>query len=94
MNRVYLYGLAGASEMYRIVSHMYIDTEKYGYDTRVEKEEARNMAWKNPSIKRVYAISMRPGLARDYTEAWTKNSIESYNIFKDILEREGHPVNI
>ena len=94
MNRVYLYGLAGASEMFRIVNHEYIDVETYGYSTQYENYRAREMARENPSIKRVYAISMRPGLARDYKNAWTKNSIESYAIFKDILEREGHPVNI
>ena len=87
MKRIFLYGLAGASDAYRIVKYSYIDDEY-----RSIKDIKLHAYWlksKNPSIKYVFAIDERPGLAADYTRAWKQNSIESYAIFKDILEREG-----
>ena len=87
MKRIYLYGLAGAEQKYRIVTHSYIDEDNYSI--RNIAGHAAWMAHTNSSVEHVYAIDMRPGLAYDYKRAWTRNSIESYAIFKDILEREG-----
>lgn len=87
MKRVYLYGLADASEAYKIVWHSYIDEEYISI-----KNIACHAAWlrlKNPTIKHVYAIDMRPGLANDYKRTIKKNSIEGNVIFKDMLETEG-----
>lgn len=50
---------------------------------------ASMMKIRYPNIERVYAMDNRHGLRRDYTVASKKNSIESWAIFKDILEREG-----
>ena len=85
--RIYLYGLAGAENMYRVVDHMYIDGDKYS--TKEAKLQAAWMKSCKPSIEQVYVIDQRPGLATDYKHAWRHNSIESHAIFKDILEREG-----
>lgn len=85
--KIYLYGLAGAESMYRVVTHSYIDDE-----FRTIKDMKLHAMWmksKMPSVEHVYAIDQRPGLAADYKNAWRHNSIESYAIFKDILEREG-----
>ena len=87
MKRIYLYGLAGADNSYRVVSHSYIEESEYSIRNIVG--HAGWMIHKNPTIEHVYAIDMRPGLANDYKNAWKRNSIESYAIFKDILEREG-----
>lgn len=87
MKRIFLYGIAGAAEAYRIVSHTYIDEAEYSI--RNIMGHAGWMRIKHPTIEHVYAIDMRPGLANDYKRAWKQNSIESYAVFKDILEREG-----
>lgn len=93
MTTVYLYGLGGADQMYRVVRYSAIEIDNlvgtnYGV-IRTLKYEAAMMRMKYPNIERVFAIDNGRGLARDYTNAWKKNTIESHAIFKDILEREG-----
>ena len=87
-NIIWLYGLGGAEDMYRVVDHVSIKREEAGI--REMKLQAMWMRQSMPSIKLVYAIDQRPGLAQDYKNAWRKNPIESHAIFKDILEREGN----
>ena len=87
MKRIYLYGLANAKEQYRVVWHSYIEPEEFS--TKNVKAHAAWMRLEHPSVEHVYAISMRPGLARDYQNAVRRNTIESNVIFKDMLEREG-----
>ena len=87
MKRIYLYGISGAEEQYRIVRYSYIDEDSISI-----KNIMYFSGWlqiKNPSIEHVYAIDNRKGLFGDYKEALEQNSIESFAIFKDILEREG-----
>lgn len=86
----FMYGLAGARDTYRVVANKRIDVNRY--TTQYGKDEAAWMIMDNPSIEHVYIITMRPGLAYDYTRAFKENSIESWAIFKDILEREGNLV--
>lgn len=50
------------------------------------------MRARNPSIQHVYTIFDRRGLLWDYREAVKKNSVESWQIFKSILEYEGMKV--
>ncbi len=93
MTTVYLYGLGGADQNYRVIrySPVEIDTlvgTNFGV-VRTLKYEAQMMKMKYPNIQRVFAIDNGRGLSRDYRNAWKKNSIESHAIFKDILEREG-----
>lgn len=87
MKRIYLYGISGAEDQYRIIRYSYIDDDSISIKNIIYF--ATLMVIKNPSIERVYAIDNRKGLAVDYREAIKKNSIESFVIFKDILEREG-----
>ena len=87
MKRIFLYGIAGAADSYRVVSNSYIDEDNFSI-----RNIAGHAAWmihKNPTIEHVYAVDQRAGLAYDYKRAWKQNSIESYAVFKDILEREG-----
>ena len=93
MTTVYLYGLGGADQMYRVIRYSAVEIDNlvgtnYGV-IRTLKYEATMMRMKYPNIERVFAIDNGRGLARDYANTWKKNTIESHAIFKDILEREG-----
>ena len=93
MTTVYLYGLGGADQMYRVIRYSAVEIDNlvgtnYGV-IRTLKYEATMMRMKYPNIERVFVIDNGRGLARDYINAWKKNTIESHAIFKDILEREG-----
>lgn len=87
MKKIFLYGLAGADEMYRVVRYSYIEAENISIKNIVG--HAGWLRFKNPTIEHVYAIDERAGLAGEYRTAWKRNTIESHAIFKDILEREG-----
>lgn len=91
MKTFYLYGIAGASDAYRVLRYEAIEDDG---DLRLDDiwYEATCMKARNPSIESVYAIGQRRGLARDYRDAWTRNTTESFAIFRDILEREGHKI--
>lgn len=93
MTTVYLYGLGGADQMYRVIRYSAIEIDNlvgtnYGV-IRTLKYEATMMRMKYPNIERVFVIDNGRGLARDYANALKTNTIESHAIFKDILEREG-----
>ena len=93
MTTVYLYGLGGADQMYRVIRYSAVEIDNlvgtnYGV-IRTLKYEATMMRMKYPSIERVFVIDNGRGLARDYANALKTNTIESHAIFKDILEREG-----
>ena len=93
MTTVYLYGLGGADQMYRVIRYSAVEIDNlvgtnYGV-IRTLKYEATMLRMKYPNIERVFVIDNGRGLARDYTNALKTNTIESHAIFKDILEREG-----
>ena len=87
MNRIYLYGIAGASDKYAVVRYQAVDVEHRPIDAI--KLESDIMRMDYPSVKQVFAIDARGGLANDYRRAIKQNSIEGFIIFKDILERMG-----
>ena len=93
MTTVYLYGLGGADQMYRVIRYSAVEIDNlvgtnYGV-IRTLKYEATMMRMKYPNVERVFVINNGRGLARDYANALKTNTIESHAIFKDILEREG-----
>lgn len=93
MTTVYLYGLGGADQMYRVIRYSAVEIDNlvgtnYGV-IKTLKYEAAMMRMKYPNIERVFAIDNGRGLSRDYANALKTNTIESHAIFKDILEREG-----
>lgn len=93
MTTVFLYGLGGADQMYRVVRYTPVEVDNllgtsFGV-IRTLKYEAQIMKMKFPNVERVFAIDNGRGLIRDYNLAWKQNTIESHAIFKDILEREG-----
>ena len=85
--KCYLYGLGDTGEMYRVVYYRYLTDREISF--RGLAAEAEFMTTANPSIKEVYAIFDRRGLYWDYIEAVKKNSIESWQVFKCILQYEG-----
>ena len=87
MNRIYLYGIAGANDKYAVVRYQAVDVEHRPIDAI--KMEADIMRMDYPSVKKIFAIDARGGLANDCRRAIKSNTIESYIIFKDILERKG-----
>lgn len=87
MNRIYLYGIAGASDKYAVIRYQAVDVEHRPIDAI--KVEAEIMRMDYPSIKTVYAIDARGGLANDYRMAIKRNSVEGFIVFRDILERKG-----
>ena len=87
MNRIYLYGIAGANDKYAVVRYQAVDVEHRPIDAI--KNESDIMRMDYPSVKQVFAIDARGGLANDYRRAIKQNSIEGFIIFKDILERMG-----
>ena len=87
MNRIYLYGIAGANDKYAVIRYQAVDVEYRPIDAI--KMEAEIMRMEYPSVKQIFAIDARGGLGNDYRRAIKQNSIEGFIIFKDILERTG-----
>ena len=85
--RVYLYGVAGPETGYAVVKYMYIEGDRLSIRHIIN--DALWLQMKNPTIEHVYAIDDRNWLLWDYREAITKKSVESFSIFKNMLEREG-----
>ena len=88
--KVFLYGIGDADVMYRVLYYRYLEDREISF--RGMDAEAEFMMEVNPSIKEVYAIFDRRGLYWDYMEAVKKNSIESWQVFKSILEYEGRRI--
>lgn len=88
--KVFLYGIGDADVMYRVLYYRYLEDREISF--RSMDAEAEFMMAVNPSIKEVYAIFDRRGLYWDYMEAIKKNSIESWQVFKSILEYEGRRI--
>lgn len=88
--KVFLYGIGDADVMYRVLYYRYLEDREISF--RGMDAEAEFMMAVNPSIKEVYAIFDRRGLYWDYMEALKKNSIESWQVFKSILEYEGRRI--
>lgn len=87
MKTIYLYGISGADQAYRVLKYQFIIEEEISIKEILYT--ATMMRVRNPSIEHVYAIDNRRGLKYDLQTAMKRNSIESWAIFKDILEREG-----
>lgn len=85
MYSIVLYGISGADQAYRVLRYDIIPVEGNILDTI--QYEAGRMVDGYPSVKRVYAVTNSYSIRKDYNEAKRKNSIESWAIFKDILEQ-------
>lgn len=92
-HKVLIYGLGGADKAYRVLDYYCI------FDTNCDIiREIWNIAARlkvlNPSIERIFVMDDRRGLRRDFQNSLRGNSIESFAIFKDILEREAKEIYV
>lgn len=87
MKTIFLYGIGGPIDHYRVIRYTKIDEEDWSILTF--KYEADIMRARYPGIKRVFAMDVSRALSRSYMECIKKNSIESCMVFRDILERQG-----
>ena len=88
--KIFLYGIAGADQAYRVVKYWcFFNVDTKPVTIRDLMYQATMLQVKNPSIEHVYAIDDRHGLHSDFRYAMKKNSVESWAIFKNILETEG-----
>lgn len=92
MSKIFLYGIGGARDQYRVLRYEDMGHEKVSISDMTST--ARYMRFKNPSIERVFAVDDRYGLAGDYRKSIKRNTIESCAIFKDLLERDGIEIRI
>lgn len=91
--KIILYGIGGPSKQYAVLGYYRIFEDELDIVGTIRRE-AEWLRANNPSILHVYMISNRRGLRRDYQEAVRVGNIESYAMFKDILEREGMRVPV
>lgn len=92
MKRVFLYGLAGAEDRYKIVRYVWFECE--GVEDIIEhiRREAAWLKFQNPSVEQVYGICESARLANAYKYTKRNDSIEANVTFKLMLETEGIPV--
>ena len=87
--RIFIYGIGGANDNYRIVAYQYIKTNE-SYDiVRDCRAVAEWLKYRNPSIKYTYAIGESAELANMYKKARKTNSVEDNVCFKLMLEETG-----
>lgn len=87
MKSIFLYGIGGARDQYRVIRYTRIDEWDFSINTLMY--EASIMRINYPSVEHVYAVDNRYGLGRTYLESVKKNSIESCAVFKDLIQRQG-----
>lgn len=86
-NQVFLYGLGNAETQYRVLGYEFIESEKFS--VWLMSHVIDSMILRTPGIVEIYMIDNRPGLRSDFVESIRLNSVESCQLFKDILRREG-----
>lgn len=87
MKRIYLYGIAGAADHYKVVRYSCVDGD--GMTIMALKYEAAMLRMDYPNIVRVYAVDASPSLYRSYMETIRKDSMEVCVSFRDMLMRQG-----
>lgn len=89
-NQIFYYALGGADKNFKVLNYEFIVSENYSI--WLEKHVIDGMLERNPGITEIYAIDNRRGLKWDFAESIKEGSVESCQIFKDILRREGKKV--
>lgn len=87
MKRIYLYGIAGAVDHYKVIRYSCVDGD--GMTIMALKYEAARLRMDYPNIERVYAVDASPSLYRSYMKTTRKDSMEVCMSFRDMLERQG-----
>ena len=86
-----LYGIAGADQAYRVV--WYDCIPEHEFSIMELKRRGGLMRMRRPNIEQVFIVDNSYELYRDYRLAVKRNSIEGWQIFKDILRTCGNPVS-
>lgn len=89
-NQIFYYGIGDAEKNFKVLNYEFIESARYSL--WLEGWVIEHMLDKNPGICEIYAIDNRRGLKRDFAESIKEGSVESCQIFKDILRREGKKV--
>lgn len=88
--RVYLYGIGGADQMYRVVKYWcFFNIDIDPVMIREIKYEMAMLRMKCPSIEHMYLIDGSLRLRHEFNLATKKNSIEGWLVFRSVLETEG-----
>ncbi len=87
MKEIFLYGLAGAADQYRIVRYEPVDREMVSVSNITGL--ACLIKYKNPTIEHVYLVDNRRGLGYEVMHTMKRNTIEDNVAFKDMCERNG-----
>lgn len=86
---IYLYGLAGADQQYRIIRYDHFDMDSVN---DIFKEAHIRAAWlrsHDSTIETVYAVPGGHGLKYIFMEAFRTNTVEANVTFKTLLEQRG-----
>ena len=87
--RIYLYGVGGADQMYRVVKYWcFFNIEEEPITIREIRYQALELRMRCPSIEHLYLIDGSLKLRKDNKMAKKKNTIESWAVFKNQLEKE------
>lgn len=92
MQKIFLYGIGGAEDGFRVVRYCEIDQADLSALTL--RYEATDMLMHYQSIRRFFVIDNRPGLAKLCAQSIKTRSVEKALIFLDILEKQGLEVKI
>lgn len=92
MRSVYLYGVGGGIDAYRVIRYTRIDEDCISIMTL--KYEAMSLRMECPSIKRVFAVDNSGGVARAYMDAKRRPLVEENVAFIDLLEKQGIEIDL
>ena len=92
MQKIFLYGIGGAEDGFRVIRYCEIDQADLSALTL--RYEATDMLMHYQSIRRFFVIDNRPGLAKLCAQSNKTRSVEKALIFLDILEKQGLEVKI
>lgn len=88
--RIYLYAIE--QETCRVLNHQYIVGEDISICGLLNAASRLTWICKHAKVD-IYAVDMRPGLARDYQDSVRSALFTDWVHFKDILQREGIKLN-
>ena len=92
--RLFVYGIGGAEDNYRIVAYQYIKINTSFDISHDSHAIAEWLRYRNPSIKHTYAIMESADIARMYKKARKTNSVEDNVCFKLMLEETGFIIKL
>lgn len=92
MKELYLYGIGGPEDGFRVIRYCKIDQTDLSALTL--RYEATGMLMHYKSIRRFFVIDNRPGLAKACAQSIKTRDIEKALIFLDILEKQGLEIKI